>query len=207
MTPFENFTDEEITARLSIPMIVDAFWEKEYGGEVPPIAREVGSTLMYLVRKYGNLIPYSLLLEAVAEHVELSKSTVAPFIDDAEKLNMVTVVTPDADSRHRLYGFIGEQKKRILRATNAPAYAAALAMEQAKQPSNLEFGKTPQNASYYRHIFSRINTRNEAIVNKVAKLRQRIEWALVLTAGAAIGIAIALQPWTEALASWSNGKI
>jgi DNA-binding MarR family transcriptional regulator len=207
MKPFENFTDEEITARLSIPMIVDAFWEKEYGGEVPPVTREVGRTLMYLVRKFGNLVPHSLLLEAVAQHAELSKSTVAPFISGAEKLGMVTVVTPEIDARQRLYGFTASQKAKILRATAAPAYAAALAMEQAKQPTNTEFGKTPQNESYYRHIFNRINARNEDVMNKLAKLRHRLKWTIVLTIGTAIGIAVIMQPWAEAVASWSNGKI
>jgi hypothetical protein len=43
----------------------------------------------------------------------------------------------------------------------------------AKQPANTEFGKTPENASYHRHIFTRISTPNEAIVNSIAKLRRR----------------------------------
>jgi hypothetical protein len=206
MQPFETFADGEITARLSVPMIVDAFWEKEYGGEVPPVTREVGCALMYLVRKYGNLVPHSLLLETVAQHTELSESTLGPFISGAEKLDMITVVVPDADARQRLYGFTAVQKRKILRAAAAPAYAASLALKQAKQPTNTEFGKNSENASYYRHIFTRINTPNEAIVNKLAKLRQRLAWTIVAGIGVAVGAAVALQPWAEALASWSNGR-
>lgn len=206
MQPFENFTDSEITTCLSIPLIVDALWEKEYGCEVPPVTREVGCSLMYLVKKYGDLVPHSLLLMSVAEHTELSESTVGPFIPTAEKLGMITVVIPEADARQRLYGFTAVQKRKILRAAKAPAYAAALAMEQAKQPTNTEFGKTTDNASYYRHIFTRINTPNEAIVNKLAKLRQRLSWMIVTAIGIAIGTAVVLQPWAEAIASWSNGK-
>ena len=73
MNPFETFTDEDITERLSVPMIIDAFWANEYGSEVPLITREVGCSLMYLVRKYGPMIPHDLLLQAVHEHTELSK--------------------------------------------------------------------------------------------------------------------------------------
>jgi DNA-binding MarR family transcriptional regulator len=203
MTPFVTFSDSEITARLSIPMIMDAFWENEYGCEVPPVAREVGSTLMYLVRKFGTVIPHSLLLQAVAEHTDLSESTIAPFIKRAEELGMVTVVIPEADSRQRLYGFNDAQKKKILRATAAPAYASSLAMAQSKVPTNTECAKTPENASYYRHIFTRINATNEAVLNKLATLRRRIAWLIAL----AIGAAILLQPWAEAFATWSGGKI
>jgi len=199
--PFEKFSDEEITPRLSVPMIVDAFWESEYNIEVSPVTREVGCALMYLVRKYGPVVPHDLLLQAVSEHTELSKSTIGPFIKNAVSINMITAVKPDEDTRHCLYGFVGDQKKKILRASNAPAYAASLALEQAKDPANTEFGKTPQNASYYRHIFTRINSKNEAIMNKLEKLRRRIAWIIIV----ATGVALVLQPWAEAAASWSNG--
>lgn len=200
MSPFESFTDTEVTV-LSVPMIIDAFWENEYGKDVPPVAREVGSGLIYLVKKYGNLVPHWLLLKAVSEHTGLSESTVGPFIKVAEKLDMITAVVPDADGHQRLYGFNIEQKKKILRATNAHAYAAALAMQQAKQPTDTQFGRTPQNASYYRHIFNRINNINEDIVKKLTKLRQRIAWIIIV----ATGVALVLQPWATALASWSTG--
>jgi DNA-binding MarR family transcriptional regulator len=186
MNPFESFTDEEITQRLSVPMIVDAFWAHEYGAEVPPITREVGCSLMYLVRKYGKVIPHDVLLQAVAEHTELSKSTVGPFFASALKLDMVTVVKPDADERQRLYGFTRTQKRKILRASNAPAYAAALAMEQAKEPSNTEYGKSDANAPYYRHIFNRINKTNEVIVKKLEKLRKRLLWVIIVTFSATV---------------------
>jgi DNA-binding MarR family transcriptional regulator len=217
MTPFESFTDAEITARLSIPMIVDAFWTKEYGLEVEEgdqqeeidrkqavswITREVGCSLMYLVRKYGALIPHWLLLQAVSEHTDLSESTIGPFIKDAEKRDMITIVTPETDGRERLYGFTAEQKKKILRASAAVAYAAALAMEQAKQPTNTEFGKTSQNESYYRHIFNRINTTNEAIMKKLAKLQKRLAWVIP----AAIGLALWMYPCIAEAATWSTGN-
>jgi hypothetical protein len=200
--PFDTFTDAEITARLSVPMIIDAFWENEYNVEVPPITREVGCALMFLVRKYGPVIPHDVLVRAVAEHTEVSESTVLPFVKNAVSINMISAVKPEQDGRLLLYGFLGDQKKKILRASNAPAYAASLAIEQARDPANTEFGKTPQNASYYRHIFTRINLRNEAIMNKIEKLRRRIAWIIMM----GTVVAIALQPWTEAAASWSNGK-
>jgi DNA-binding MarR family transcriptional regulator len=186
MNPFETFTDEDITERLSVPMIIDAFWANEYGSEVPLITREVGCSLMYLVRKYGPIIPHDLLLQAVHEHTELSKSTVAPFIPNAVDMNMITVVTPDADERQRLYGFVKSQKSKILRASKAPAYAAALAMEQAKNPTDTEHGKTAANAPYYRHIFNRINTINEVIVKKLEKPKKRLGWVIVAALSASI---------------------
>jgi hypothetical protein len=179
MNSFETFTDEEITTRLSVPMIVDAYWAHEYGREVSPVTREVGCSLMYLVRKYGKVIPYSLLLASVEENTEISKSTIAPFIDYAVDADMISVVVPAADERQRLYGFNKIQKQKILRASNAAAYAAALAMEQAKDPANVERGKTAANAPYYRHIFNRINNTNEAVVKKLTKLRRRLGWAIV----------------------------
>jgi hypothetical protein len=191
MDSFETFTDEEITTRLSVPMIIDAFWAHEYGREVSPITREVGRSLMYLVRKYGKVIPHSLLLAAVEEHAEVSKSTIAPFIDYAVDADMISVVVPAADERQRLYGFSKNQRSKILRATNAAAYAAALGMEQAKDPTNVEHGKTAANTPYYRHIFNRINNPNEAIVKKLAKLRKRLAWTVVaaLCLGAAVEVA------------------
>jgi hypothetical protein len=205
MNPFENFTDEEITSRLSIPLIVDAFWYNEYGCEVAAVTREVGCSLMYLVRKYGTVIPHQLLLQAASEHADLSESTVGPFIAEAAKIKMITVLKPEADERQRLYGFLPPQKKKILRASGAYAYAAALSLQQAKQPTDVTFGRTPENESYYKHIFNRINDRKENIVEKLANLKKRIAWMIAITIMSMIVMQPLLMVACQA-ATWSTGN-
>jgi len=217
MKLFATFTDEEIVLTLSPKMIVDAIWEAEYGQSIPPNVREVPLALMYLVKKYDGLVPQWLLRRTVAQNLEVSEDTAGELIEAAEgaedddngegkKPALITAITPDGDTRQRLYGFTEKQKEQILVAGRAEAYAAALAMEQAKVPTNPEAGKNEQTAKYYRTILTRLQNKSGSEYEDIMKRLKKIRHLLSILMAFAIAVAISVLPWAEAIAAtWSTG--
>jgi hypothetical protein len=123
----------------------------------------------------------------------------------SKKPSLITAITPEDDPRQRLYGFTESQKKKILFAGRAEAYAYSLAFEQAKDPTNPEAGKNDQNAKYYRTILTRLQNKQGEEYEAIMKRLKKIRHLLSLLISFAIGAALTILTWSEALATWSTG--
>jgi DNA-binding MarR family transcriptional regulator len=175
MKPFSTITDRDVILLAGPTEVIDGLWKTEFGGEIEYVYREIPLQLVYLLRKYGPVLPHWFLVESVQElYAEasglLSEEKANQYIDDAVKLGLITVMTADRDRRYRLYGITAEQLAKFHRIKQGEAKAYALVAEQALDPENLNAGLTKENESWYRNKMRKVMNHDQVYLRDKAKL-------------------------------------
>jgi DNA-binding MarR family transcriptional regulator len=175
MKPLSNITNRDVILLAGPTEIIDGLWKAEFGREIEYVYREIPLQLVYLLRKYGPVIPHWFLVESVQElYAEasglLSEEKANEYIDDAVRLGLILVMTPDRDRRYRLYSVTDEQLAKFHRIKQGEAKAYALVAEQALDPENLNAGLTKENESWYRNKMRKVMDHDKVYLRDKAKL-------------------------------------
>jgi hypothetical protein len=139
------------------------------------VYREIPLQLVYLLRKYGPVVPHWFLVESVQElYAEadglLGEDKANQYIEDAVKLGLIMVMKPERDRRYSLYGLTEEQMVKFHRIKEGEARAYALVAEQARDPENLNAGLTKDNESWYRNKMRKVMNHDQVYLRDKAKL-------------------------------------
>ena len=67
MQPFPQITDKDVIRLTGKEYLVDRIWMEEFGREIEYRYRAVPVQLIYLLRKYGPVIPQGFFVESIQE--------------------------------------------------------------------------------------------------------------------------------------------
>jgi hypothetical protein len=218
MHPFPEITAADVIHFPGRQYIVDGLWSAEFGREIEYQYRVIPEHLIYLLYKYGPVIPHSFFLESIQEicaetkraadsnELEtqpLSKDRANQLIEEAVALGLITVVTPKADRRFRLYKISALQLEKLRRIRVRERSVFDLLDRQAADPANPQAGRTDENARWYRNIIPALVQRHNDIYNKDKAMLDKLRYLL---SGFVIGATVYLSQIVDALATISGGS-
>jgi hypothetical protein len=167
--PGETFTDEEMIVALA-RAIEDLIFKEIYGFNIPYEVRLVLDTLAYASRRLPVIkhskkikptkgkVTKGILRKMVADAIDKSRATAGKRIDWAIAKELFNEVRWHDQRTVRVLSFDREQKRKYLTARQLALFETArIALEQRKDPSNPEAGRTEANSAYYMNIIKMIN--------------------------------------------------
>ena len=129
MQPFPQITDKDVILLTGKEYLIDRIWMEEFGREIEYRYRAVPVQLIYLLRKYGPVIPQGFFVESIQEtcglveepenakktpeeRKKLAEEAARKIIDETVALGLITRTKPALDQRYQLYRISGEQLVR-----------------------------------------------------------------------------------------------
>jgi DNA-binding MarR family transcriptional regulator len=220
MQAFPEIADEDVLLLTGEEYLVDLVWQAEYGRQIEYEYRAIPYQLVYLLRKYGPVIPHGFFVESIREvcgkteqkpnsnlriSVKLSKEAASALIDEAVGLGLITRLTPTADRRYQLYVLTEEQKQKLHRIRVGKAGASALAAVQAADPKNATAGLTEDNKAWYGNFMADMVMRQDAVYEKNKAELGKLNYLLASLLVFAMGASFVLFSLAEAAATIAGG--
>jgi DNA-binding MarR family transcriptional regulator len=198
MLPFPTITAQDVIKLGGPQYMIDNIWAEEFGTQIEYRYRVIPYQLIYLLHKYGPVIPHGFFLESVKEvcglikakpdsqrneipgdsnspradqeKEDLSTAGARQMIQETVELGLITEVIAPGDRRYRCYKVSEQQLKKFYRIREREAQVYAINDIQAANTQNPKAGKTEANASWYSNFMDMVNRRDAVFLRDKKKL-------------------------------------
>jgi DNA-binding MarR family transcriptional regulator len=198
----------------------DMIWRDEYGQLIEYRYRAIPYHLVYLLHKYGPVIPHTYFVEAIQDFsaIEISKpnsdemekerlarAAAAELIEKAVSLGLVSTIRPQADKRYLLYVMTEEQMAKLYRIREREAQIYAVTDAQALDPRNPTAGQTMQNETWCKNIYTEQTIRYDDVYRKDKSMLDKLRYLLGTIVLIGLTSLLYLLPTLEAFATQAGG--
>jgi DNA-binding MarR family transcriptional regulator len=216
---FAEITVEDVLLLDGPEYLLDKIWRAQFGKPIDHQYRIVPRQLLYLLNKYGRVVPHESFVESIQEvcakyqqkpdsnemiRVLLSPEAAGRLIEEAARLGLITALRPPRDRRYKLWVLTPEQKRNLHKIAKAARLIDAVIDAQLSDPTNPRAGLTDENKEWHGNVITDMTMRKDEAYRKEKEKLDRLQYLLQLLFIVAVGASVFLAP-VLALADFAGG--
>jgi hypothetical protein len=197
MEAFADPTVQDVITLVGSDYLIDGLWEEDFGQSIQYRYRSIPKQLIYLLHKYGPVIPHRTFWESIAEicaeeeldpntrkiiKKNLTQEKAEKLIEVALALRLITRLRPRQDRRYWLYTITTEQMEKLHRIEKGAAEVYQLIKLQAANPADHKVGLNEQNKRWYRHIVPDLVMRQDETFHREKARLSKLKYLLSVIA-------------------------